>query len=183
MQLESDFLWVVSKIKRNRVHRWRQTPKPSGAANVPKSRLIYGRPDRDGKYEMPLPFKDDEVYPPDLGWTTTHALYDRQQSNRSRTTDFNLDRYAQGCKETTTIMCENGVWIKQNKLCCAVPRTNHTVIPTMGRRKFAVAIWMCSGESPGSPSANQYLQHATNTEDYATPRLLRTEPVRLPLYS
>ena len=39
----------------------------SGAANVPKSRLIYGRPDRDGKYEMPLPFKDDEVYPPDLG--------------------------------------------------------------------------------------------------------------------
>ena len=107
---------------------------------------------------MPLPFKDDEVYPPDLGWTTTHALYDRQQSNRSRTTDFNLDRYAQGCKETTTIMCENGVWIKQNKLCCAVPRTNHTVIPTMGRRKFAVAIWMCSGESPGSPSANQYLQ-------------------------
>ena len=114
---------------------------------------------------------------------STHALCDRQQSNRSRTIDFNLDQHAQGCKETTTIMCENGVWIKQNKLCCAVPRTNHTVIPTMGRRKFAVAIWMCSGESPGSPSANQYLQHATNTEDSATPRLLRTEPVRLPLYS
>ena len=80
--------------------------------------------------------KISEIY----GAASTHALGDRQQSNRSRTTDFNLDQPAQGCKETTTIMCKNGVWRKQNNQCCAVPRTNYTVIPTMGRKKFTVAV-------------------------------------------
>ena len=100
---------------------------------------------------------------------STHALCDRQQSNRSRTTDFNLDQHAQGCKETTTVMCKNGVWQKQNNQCCAVPSTNYTAIPTMGRREFAVAI---SGDVQRNhlfhTRASRFLYPAINTENYAT---------------
>ena len=115
---------------------------------------------------------------------STHALRDRQQSNRSRTTDFNLDQHAQGCKETTTVMCKNGVWQKQNNQCYAVPSTNYTVIPTMRQREFAISRFRGDWISRlDSSIANQFLQPATNTEDYATPWLLKTEPVQLPLYS
>ena len=48
MRLKSDYLSMVSKIKRNRVHtcRWHRTPKHIRCCYCTKSRRIYCRPDR-----------------------------------------------------------------------------------------------------------------------------------------
>ena len=121
--------------------------------------------------------KISEIY----GAASTHALGDRQQSNRSRTTDSNLDQPAQGCKETTTIMCKNGVWRKQNNQCCAVPHTNYTVIPTMGRKKFTVAVLEIFREIPGfTPVRNSFSNPRQIPRTTPPPWLPKTEPVQLP---